>query len=135
MYVACTRARDHLIALHVREMATRVGLKTVDAFPYLECFPVPQDNDAEYEAAKMGQIGLDIETVTPDGKIVGIDLGAGRDETVAVAMRNPGSGREWLVHGPPRVAEHVKLDPTAKCRECGEGLVGCRCGQDAAVAQ
>jgi DNA helicase-2/ATP-dependent DNA helicase PcrA len=36
LYVAITRARDRLVLSHVRELATRVGLKTVDRSQFLD---------------------------------------------------------------------------------------------------
>jgi len=36
LYVAVTRARDHLVLSHVREMATRMGLKTVERSRFLD---------------------------------------------------------------------------------------------------
>lgn len=124
MYVAVTRARDHLICSHVAEMAMRTGLKTVLASPFLESFPMPVPF-AEVEEPGQLEIGMDlgigedataIATFTPDGPPV-----------VEVLERNPGSALAWLTEGPARVAQFVKLEGAGKCAACGASLAACSC--------
>jgi DNA helicase-2/ATP-dependent DNA helicase PcrA len=104
MYVAATRARDHLVFSHVAEMATRAGIKSVDRSRFLDGVvrePAPDFPFVDPSAAE--------ELV---GEVV---------ETPALEARNPGSGETfgglaWLGEG--------------HCLECSEVLTHCRCSPD-----
>src|ERR1019366_5081130 len=55
MYVAATRAEDHLVVSYVREMALRTGVRSVDRSEFLDVFP---GGEEEQE--------IDLETATEE---------------------------------------------------------------------
>jgi DNA helicase-2/ATP-dependent DNA helicase PcrA len=109
MYVAATRARDHFIASHVREMATRVGLRTLDRSEFLDVFPGGEDEVSE---APTEDPVLAPEDVSFFVAIRRLDAEVEVEEARELG-RNPGSVR-------PGVAA---IFGDAKCL-CGESLLG-----------
>jgi ATP-dependent DNA helicase UvrD/PcrA len=87
MYVAVTRARDHLVVSHVRELATRVGLKTVERSRFLESLEVSPPAHGQIEMPECESA----EELTGRSMGFGVDYGrAGGDETAVVTMHREG---------------------------------------------
>src|ERR1019366_8881838 len=137
MYVAATRAEDHLVVSYVREMALRTGVRSVDRSEFLDCFPGGEDDEElselagepivngmtasentsveEYETS--GQAARDANAwAEADAQVVEEPLFPGLtdfESKYVRAGRNPGSVR-------PGVAA---IFGDAKCL-CGESLLG-----------
>jgi ATP-dependent DNA helicase UvrD/PcrA len=105
MYVAATRARDHLVFSHVHELMTRVGLKSVDRSQFLAGVEVPAEPD--YPFVEPSADELVGEVVEPPAVA----------ESVCEISGNAGA-RAWLGRG--------------TCADCGLGLEVCKCGEMAA---
>jgi hypothetical protein len=130
MYVAATRARDLLVLSHVRELATRVGLKTVERSHFLDpVFPGPETPAIALEAVRalVGVYAAEwvfLGEVPVPGKsrmlheveiVEAVDAAI---ETVDPAQsggsRNPGSTFAWA-------------GPDAVCAACGLSFSHCTC--------
>jgi len=132
MYVAATRARDHLIVSHVREMATRVGLRTVDRSPFLEVFPGGDEDAIAIAAAPDGDsdeelsayAGVEIVDGMTTGERASVaayegselakrDVASWAAEAARESGRNPGSVRPTL----------AAIYGDGVCQECQAPLV------------
>src|ERR1019366_6475463 len=109
MYVAATRAEDHLVVSYVREMALRTGVRSVDRSEFLDCFPGGEDEVSE---APTEDPVLAPEDVSFFAAIRRLDAEVEVEEARELG-RNPGSVR-------PGVAA---IFGDAKCL-CGESLIG-----------
>ena len=145
MYVAATRARDHLIVSHVRSMATRIGVRSLEGSRFLDHFPggvsdatavvEMSDEEIDVEAAMAereivaAHPGIDVESDAYVSLLAGEPIvdGMTTKEQASIAAyegRNPGSVR-------------LKISPTLAamygdgvCHECRAPLVthGEHCG-------
>jgi ATP-dependent exoDNAse (exonuclease V) beta subunit len=119
MYVAVTRARDHLVVSHVRELATRVGLKTVERSRFLESLQAssPAPGQIELLATALDDVVMDRE--------VAVDCASDdSDETVATTFRRDGDTLVIeQVRRLPAVIGSVHVDiqipPLPPCWNCG----------------
>src|ERR1019366_4402670 len=109
MYVAATRAEDHLVVSYVREMALRTGVRSVDRSEFLDVFPGGEDEVSE---APTEDPVLASEDVSFFVAIRRLDAEVEVEEARELG-RNPGSVR-------PGVAA---IFGDAKCL-CGESLLG-----------
>lgn len=84
MYVAATRARDHLVISHVREMATRTGLRTVERSQFLEGIEPQNPNTGfQLDLVESGEITIGRRPV-----FIGVDMGFGEDSNTTVVIEN-----------------------------------------------
>lgn len=105
MYVAATRARDHLIFSYVAEMAMRTGVRSVDRSPFLDGILPPSEPDFPF---------VD-DTAEPEelqGEVVDVPQ---------LEARNPGSEDR---------ARLLALVGPADCLACGKSIQTCTCGSE-----
>jgi len=118
MYVAATRARDHLVFSHVAELATRAGLKTVDRSHFLDgvAEPAPVEPDYPFVEPTDDQL-INAAAVDP------LVLDGAQSDPEQLGAGNPGSRLPaWLA-------------PNENCCvECNELLSHCTCGADMVTA-
>lgn len=138
MYVAATRAENHLIVSYVKEMAMRSGVRSIDRSQYLDVFPggdedaiaiamAPEGDSDEELSAYVGEEIVGGMTAAERASVAAYDASTAKLLDVTAQAedegRNPGSVREIS----PTLAV---LYGDGVCHECQVRLVehGEECG-------
>lgn len=116
-YVAFTRARDVLVASHVRQMALRNGVREVERSRFLAAFPGSAEPKFEVEAAVDCDTPGEVEKAIRE--LVAEDRNSSSEPKQVEAFVDDGVLTRALAW----------LGEDARCHDCEQPLARCACGE------